>query len=54
MKGKRNLREGKRVVQSRDQANMNLDLDQLCSSSQDLYHHMIALPQQHHVVVRVA
>ena len=42
------LRKGKRVFQSRDQAEMNLVLVQSCNSSRDLCHCVPALLQQHH------
>ena len=45
------LRKGKRVVQSRDQANMNLVLVQSCSSSQTFCQYLIELLQQHRVIL---
>ena len=47
------LRNGKRVFQSRGQANMNLVLAQLFNSSQDLCPYVLLLLQQHHVVLHV-
>ena len=53
MEGRKNLRQGKRVFQSRDRANMNLVLAQSCNSNQDLSHYVPGLLQQHHIVLRV-
>ena len=53
MEGERFLRKGKRVIQSRDRANMNLVPVQSCISNQVLYQIVLALLQQHHFVLRV-
>ena len=53
MDGRKVSRKGKRVVQSRDQGNMNLVLVQSYNSSQALYHFVPALLQQHNVVLHV-
>ena len=47
------LRKGIRVVDSRDQANMNLVLVNSCNSSLDLCHYRPARLQQHHAVLHV-
>ena len=49
-KVERVLRKGKRVVQSRDQTNLNLVHFQSCSSSLDLCHYVSKLLQQHYAV----
>ena len=51
MRVKRLLLKDKTIVQSRDQANNSLDLDQSCCSSQIFYWFVIELLQQHRVIL---
>ena len=44
-------RKAKKVLQSRDQANMNFVLAQSYSSNLDLYHYVIEMLQQNHVAL---
>ena len=46
-------RKGENVVQSRDVANVNLVIVQLCNSSQALYDYVPALLQQYLLVLSV-
>ena len=50
---RKSLRERKEGFQSRVQANMTLISAQWCDSIQNLHHNVIALLQQHHVVLHV-
>ena len=52
MEGEEISCKDKIIVQSRDKANNNLDLDKSCSSSQVIYQFVMELLQQHRVLLQ--